>query len=83
KAFGAARTLIEHFRRSELANTKLKEKKQQMNTPQHKLIQDVTTQWNSTYFMLERLLEQRWPITAMLSDSEVTPDLTAMLSDPE
>ncbi|KAK9976475.1 hypothetical protein ABG768_021680 [Culter alburnus] len=73
KALGAARTLVEHFRRSELANTKLKEKQQQMNTPEHKLIQDVTTRWNSTYFMLERLLEQRWPITATLSDPEVTP----------
>ncbi|GAA6085219.1 zinc finger BED domain-containing protein 4-like [Tachysurus ichikawai] len=73
KALGAARTLVEHFRRSELANTKLKEKQQQMNTAEHRLIQDVTTRWNSTYFMLERLLEQRWPITATLSDPEVTP----------
>ncbi|XP_034147378.1 zinc finger BED domain-containing protein 4-like [Esox lucius] len=73
KALGAARTLVEHFRRSELANTKLKEKQQQMNTPEHKLIQDVATQWNSTYLMLERLLEQRWPFTAPLSDPEVTP----------
>ncbi|XP_051976953.1 zinc finger BED domain-containing protein 4-like [Xyrauchen texanus] len=73
KALGAARSLVEHFRRSELANTKLKEKQQQMNTPEHKLIQDVTTRWNSTYFMVERLLEQRWPVTATLSDPEVTP----------
>ncbi len=73
KALGAARTLVEHFKRSELANTKLKEKQHQMNTPEHKLIQDVSTRWNSTFFMLERLLEQRWPITVTLSDSEVTP----------
>ncbi len=73
KALGAARTLVEHFKRSELANTKLKEKQHQMNTPEHKLIQDVSTRWNSTFFMLERLLEQRWPITATLSDPEVTP----------
>ncbi len=32
KALGAARTLVEHFKRSELANTKLKEKQHQMNT---------------------------------------------------
>ncbi|XP_038124484.1 zinc finger BED domain-containing protein 4-like isoform X2 [Cyprinodon tularosa] len=72
KATGAARNLVEHFRRSELANSKLK-KQQQMNTAEHKLIQDVNTRWNSTYYMMERLLEQRWPVTATLSDPEVTP----------
>ena len=46
RAVGAARSLVEHFRRSELANTKLKSKQQQMNTVQHKLIQDVSTRWN-------------------------------------
>ncbi len=64
---------MEHFKRSELANTKLKEKQHQMNTTEHKLIQDVSTRWNSTFFMLERLLEQCWPIMATLSDPEVTP----------
>lgn len=73
KATGAARNLVEHFRRSELANSKLKKKQQQMNTAEHKLIQDVNTRWNSTYYMMERLLEQRWPVTATLSDPEVTP----------
>ena len=44
-----------------------------MNTVQHKLIQDVSTRWNSTYYMVERLLQQRWPVTVTLSDPEVTP----------
>lgn len=44
-----------------------------MNTAEDKLIQDVSTRWNSTYDMVERLLEQRWPVTATLSDPEVTP----------
>uniref|UniRef100_A0A3B4T2Q5 HAT C-terminal dimerisation domain-containing protein n=1 Tax=Seriola dumerili TaxID=41447 RepID=A0A3B4T2Q5_SERDU len=73
RAVGAARSLVEHFRGSKLANTKLKLKQQQMNTAQHKLIQDVSTRWNSTYYMVERLLEQHWPVTATLSDPEVTP----------
>ncbi|XP_069389205.1 E3 SUMO-protein ligase ZBED1-like [Paralichthys olivaceus] len=73
KATGAARSLVEHFRRSELANSKLKKKQQQINTAEHKLILDVSTRWNSTYYMVERLLEQRWPVTATLSDPEVTP----------
>lgn len=72
-AVGGERILVERFRRSELVTTKLKVKQQQMNTVQRKLIQDVITRWNSAYCMVERLLEQRWPVTAALSNPEVTP----------
>lgn len=70
KAVGAARCLVEHFKKSELASSKLREKQQQMNTPEHSLVQDVSTRWNSTCYMIR--LEQRWPVTATLSDSSVT-----------
>ncbi|KAI4799905.1 hypothetical protein KUCAC02_016443 [Chaenocephalus aceratus] len=43
-----------------------------MGTPQHKLSQDVPIRWNSSFYMIKRLLEQRWPVTATLSDPEVT-----------
>ena len=72
RAIGAARCLVEHFHKSELASTKLKEKQGQMNTPQNKLIQDVATRWNSTYYMVESVLQQRWPVTATLSDPSAT-----------
>ncbi|CAJ1065719.1 E3 SUMO-protein ligase ZBED1-like [Xyrichtys novacula] len=73
KCVAAARSLVEHFKKSELACTKLKNKQQQMGTPEHMLVQDVSTRWNSTFYMLSRLLEQRWPVTAALSDPAVTP----------
>ncbi|KAG9278171.1 zinc finger BED domain-containing protein 1-like [Astyanax mexicanus] len=73
RALGAARQLVEHFKRSELASTKLKMKQEQMNVKKNALIHDVSTRWNSTFHMIERLLEQRWPVTATLSDPEVTP----------
>ncbi|XP_049333290.1 E3 SUMO-protein ligase ZBED1-like [Astyanax mexicanus] len=72
KALGASRCLVEHFKRSELASSKLKAKQKQMGTPEHKLVQDISTRWNSTYYMMNRLLEQRWPLTATLSDPAVT-----------
>lgn len=68
-----ARSLVEHFKKSELACTKLKEKQEQMSVQQHMLVQDVSTRWNSTLHMLSRLLEQRWPVTAALSDPAVNP----------
>ena len=43
-----------------------------MGSPQHMLVQDVSTRWNSTYHMLSKLLEQRWPVTAALSDPTVS-----------
>lgn len=72
RCVAAARCLVEHFKKSELAYTKLKDKQQQMGTASHMLVQDVSTRWNSTFHMLSRLLEQRWPITAALSDPAVT-----------
>ena len=47
KALGASRSLVEHFKRSELAASNLKLKQKQMGTPEHKLVQDVSTRWNS------------------------------------
>lgn len=50
----------------------LKDKLQQMDAPQPMLVQGVSAGWNSIYDMLCWLLEQRWPITATLSDPTVT-----------
>lgn len=72
RAVAAARHLVTHFKKGHKAKTGLKQKQEQQNVPQHELIQDVSTRWNSTFSMLERLLEQRWPITAVLSDPNFT-----------
>ena len=71
KCLAAVRYLVEHFKKSELACTKLKKQKQ-MGTETNMLVQDVCTCWNSTYQMLSRLLEERWPVSTMLSDPAVT-----------
>lgn len=73
RAVGAARNLVKHFRKCELAHAKVKVKQQQMKTVQHHLIQDVSIRWNSTSYMLERHLEHCWPVVATLYNPEVTP----------
>jgi len=54
-----ARKIVTHFKHSEQACRHLSEYQLSREVPQHKLIQDVETRWNSTYLMMERLCEQR------------------------
>ncbi|KAK1904419.1 Zinc finger BED domain containing protein 1, partial [Dissostichus eleginoides] len=72
RVIAAARRLQGHFKKSAKATSALTLKQKQQNVAEHKLIQDVSTRWNSTYLMLERLLEQRCPVTAVLSEPGTT-----------
>lgn len=67
RTLGASKSIVEYFHISE---QKLKAKQHQMNTKDHQLIGDVSTRWNSTYYMIQRLLEPG-PVTATLSGSEI------------
>ncbi|XP_065639326.1 zinc finger BED domain-containing protein 4-like [Hydra vulgaris] len=57
------RALAGHFHHSSSAVAKLKEIQSQLKLPEHNIIQDVSTRWNSTYYMLERFIEQKKAIT--------------------
>ena len=74
KAIAVARKLVGHFKHSVVATTALKEKQVQLNIKQHHLIQDVSTRWNSTFFMIDRLVEQRVVIYAVLHDAAISKD---------
>ena len=45
--------------------------------PQHKLIQDVTTRWNSTYYMLNRLVQQRRAVAVFCTEVDSVMGLNA------
>ena len=62
-----ARKIVGHFKSSTTAKEKLCEIQRQMGRPEHKLVQEVDTRWNSTFSMLQRLYEQREPLGAALS----------------
>ena len=47
-------------------------KKESISQPKRKSINDCTTRWNSTFYMCQSLLENRWPISAVLADKSVT-----------
>ena len=59
--------LVGHFHHSVVATEALKRKQSEMNVVGKKLFRDCVTQWNSSYFMLDRLVKLRWPVTAVLS----------------
>lgn len=55
-----SRNIVTHFNHSSVACSNLsKIQTEKLNESAKKLIQDVSTRWNSTYYMLERLLEQK------------------------
>ncbi|XP_077424041.1 E3 SUMO-protein ligase ZBED1-like [Vanacampus margaritifer] len=67
-----ARSIVGHFKSSTTAREKLSEIQRQMGRPEHKLLQEVETRWNSTFAMLQRLHEQREPLDAALSRLNTT-----------
>lgn len=64
--------MVGHFKHSPIAEQCLHLKQEQLNLPKHKLIQSVKTRWNTTYYMIERLIEQREAISAVINDRKVT-----------
>jgi hypothetical protein len=48
--------MVTFFHQSTKASDKLKEVQRQLGVPEAKLIQDVETRWNSTFYMFQRIL---------------------------
>ena len=69
RLLACARKLVGHFHHSVVATEALKWKQSEMNVVGKKLFRDCVTQWNSSYFMLDRLVKLRWPVTADETDT--------------
>ena len=60
------KNIVSFFHKSSKASDKLKLIQARLNIPEHKLVQHVQTRWNSSYYMLERYLEQNEAICTTL-----------------
>lgn len=56
----SGRRIIGHFKHSPLAYSPLQSIQKQLGQPIKRLQQDIPTRWNSTLYMLQSLLEQKW-----------------------
>lgn len=77
RLLGRIRRVVTYFHKSSTAMAILKNKQTLVELPQHKLIMDVSTRWNSTYDMLDRFLEQQPAVEATL----LTKDLKNKFKD--
>ncbi|CAH2103448.1 unnamed protein product [Euphydryas editha] len=78
EAIANERRLETHFNHSGLAHEKLLEIKNELNLPQHQLVQDIKTRCNSTFYlyMAERLLKQKRVISLYVVEHDTLTNLT-------
>ena len=66
RALARCRQLVGFFNRSAKSSYLLKQKQADLHHKVLALIQDVSTRWNSAYYMAERVLSQQQPLCATL-----------------
>ncbi|XP_073470760.1 zinc finger BED domain-containing protein 4-like [Aquarana catesbeiana] len=76
-AVGVGRRIIGHFKHSNLAYSRLQDIQIQLGQPVRRLQQDVQTRWNSTFYMLKSLIEQKRALGVYVSEYELPATITA------
>ena len=66
KSLGRCRRLAGHFHHSSKSTDLLKQKQLDLHVSQHRMIQEVITRWNSSYYMVQRAVEQQQAVCAAL-----------------
>ena len=84
RVLGKARTLVAFFHKSSSMTSMLHEKQKLLFTDSkvgHRLLIDVSTRWNSTLYMLQRLLEQAPVLMALANDASLPKQASSTLKN--
>lgn len=79
-ALANARKIVGHFKHSQLAQSRLEDIQVQMQgegTTPNRLVQDVQTRWNSSYYMIQSLLKEKRPLCVYGGDYNLPATLSA------
>lgn len=63
--------VVTHFNHSALAYDRLPKIQEDLNLPKKKLVQDVPTRYNSTFYLLQRLLEMKNAIVLYVTEHDL------------
>ena len=80
---GHCRKVVGHFKHIYMAMRALEAAQLRLGLPQHKLIQSVSTRWNSSYDMLSRIAEQQTAISTVLAENKKAVDRDMILTSGE
>lgn len=73
-----ARKIVGHFNHSPLACSNFKKiQEEQLHLTYKKLVQDISTRWNSTYYMLSRILELKSAVSLYANENSEVPNFTS------
>lgn len=71
-----SRKIIGHFKHSQLATSRLQNLQKQLGMKEARLQQDVPIRWNSTFYMMTSLLQQKRALAAYAVDFDLPAFLT-------
>ena len=71
----SVRAIVGHFKHSSKQEEKLKNKQQSLGKPVSKLQQEVVTRWNSTFNMIDSILDNEESVDSVLKESKKHSDL--------
>ncbi|XP_076838907.1 zinc finger BED domain-containing protein 4-like [Brachyhypopomus gauderio] len=77
-ALTKCRQIIGHFKHSQLSYSRLHDIQIEMQMQPKRLQQDIKTRWNSTYYMMQSLLEQKRALSAYVADHDLPATLTSL-----